>query len=59
MNLQKTQKTAAVSSVGQKFLTEQWASVYATTQRLGLTPEELLDVAASRGSASGAEEEDR
>jgi len=29
----------------QKFLAEQWPTVYATIQRLGLTPEELLDAA--------------
>jgi GntR family transcriptional regulator len=27
----------------QRFLTEQWPKVYATIQRLGLTPEELLE----------------
>jgi GntR family transcriptional regulator len=32
----------------QKFLAEQWPRVYATIQRLGLTPEELLDAAANR-----------
>ena len=32
----------------QKFLAEQWPRVYATIQRLGLTPEELLNGA--RGS---------
>jgi len=30
----------------QKFLTEQWPRVYATIQRLGLTPEELQKAAA-------------
>ncbi|HYA25365.1 MAG TPA: GntR family transcriptional regulator [Terriglobales bacterium] len=29
-----------------KFLSEQWPRVYATIQRLGLTPKELLDAAA-------------
>jgi GntR family transcriptional regulator len=29
----------------QKFLAEQWPRVYATIQRLGLTPEELLEAA--------------
>jgi GntR family transcriptional regulator len=33
----------------QKFLGEEWPRVYATIQRLGLTPEELLD--AANGSA--------
>jgi GntR family transcriptional regulator len=35
----------------QRFLTEQWPSIHATIQRLGLTPEELLVAAASRGEA--------
>ena len=36
----------------QKFLEEQWPRVYATIQRLGLTPEELLkDVATNAPSA--------
>ena len=29
----------------QKFLTEQWPRIFATIQRLGLTPEELLEAA--------------
>jgi GntR family transcriptional regulator len=40
----------------QKFLAEQWPRVYATIQRLGLTPQELLDGATNRGPASGPEE---
>jgi GntR family transcriptional regulator len=39
----------------QKFLVEQWPRVYATIQRLGLTPQELLE-AATR-PPSNAEEE--
>jgi GntR family transcriptional regulator len=31
----------------QKFLSKQWPRVYATIQRLGLTPKELLDAAAA------------
>jgi GntR family transcriptional regulator len=38
----------------QKFLAEQWPSVHATIQRLGLTPEELLDAAAIRRSSDAA-----
>jgi GntR family transcriptional regulator len=38
----------------QKFLSEQWPRVYATIQRLGLTPQELLDAAA--GDAGKKEE---
>jgi GntR family transcriptional regulator len=41
-----------------KFLTEQWPRVSATIQRLGLTPEELLEAGASRGSKSKPEEEE-
>jgi len=43
----------------QKFLAEQWPRVYATIQRLGLTPQELLDAATDPGQASGAPEEGR
>ncbi|HSY52496.1 MAG TPA: GntR family transcriptional regulator [Thermoanaerobaculia bacterium] len=31
----------------QKFLAEQWPRIHATIQRLGLTPEELLEAAAA------------
>ncbi len=40
----------------QRFLAEQWPRVYATIQRLGLTPKELLDAAAT-GRSSNVEEE--
>ena len=40
----------------QKFLAEQWPRVYATIQRLGLTPEELMEAAATRRSDAAAEE---
>jgi GntR family transcriptional regulator len=40
----------------QKFMAEQWPRVYATIQRLGLTPKELLDAAAT-GRSSNAEGE--
>ena len=43
----------------QKFLAEQWPRVYATIQRLGLTPQELLDAAVNRGSSPDAPEEGR
>jgi GntR family transcriptional regulator len=36
-----------------KFLTEQWPEIYATIQRLGLTPRELLDAAAPGATANG------
>jgi GntR family transcriptional regulator len=32
----------------QKFLADEWPRIHATIQRLGLTPEELLDAAAKR-----------
>ncbi len=42
----------------QRFLAEQWPRIHATIQRLGLTPEELLDAAApSRPSPDAAEKE--
>jgi len=40
----------------QKFLAEQWPRVYATIQRLGLTPEELLEAGTNRPSSDTAEE---
>jgi len=43
----------------QKFLAEQWPRLRATIQRLGLTPEELLDVAGSPVSSPDGEEEKR
>ena len=36
----------------QKFLAEEWPRVYATIQRLGLKPEELLAAAANRRAAT-------
>ena len=41
----------------QKFLADQWPAIHATIQRLGLTPEELLDAAASGGKPSAAGKE--
>jgi GntR family transcriptional regulator len=41
----------------QKFLAEQWPTVYATIQRLGLTPEELLD--AANGKPSNANDKEK
>ena len=40
----------------QKFLEEQWPRIHATIQRLGLTPEELLDAGATAGASKTAEE---
>jgi len=42
----------------QKFLAEQWPRVYATIQRLGLTPKELL-AAAARGAPAADTPEER
>ena len=42
----------------QKFLAEEWPRVHATIQRLGLTPEELLDAAAA-GSDSPTDVKER
>jgi GntR family transcriptional regulator len=41
----------------QKFLAEEWPRVHATIQRLGLTPKELLNSAATAGTSSDAEKE--
>ena len=41
----------------QKFLTEEWPRVHATIQRLGLTPQELLDAATNRPSSNDAAKE--
>jgi GntR family transcriptional regulator len=43
----------------QRFLTEQWPGVHATIRRLGLTPQELLDAAASRPSPPAVPGEER
>jgi DNA-binding transcriptional regulator YhcF (GntR family) len=42
----------------QKFLGEQWPRVYATIQRLGLKPEELLEAAANVRPKPDATEEE-
>ena len=41
----------------QKFLDEQWPRISATIQRLGLTPEELLDAAKRQSADKPAKEE--
>src|SRR5450755_4242757 len=40
-----------------KFLAEQWPGIYATIQRLGLTPNELMEAVAAGGKSSAAKEE--
>jgi GntR family transcriptional regulator len=42
----------------QKFLSDQWPRVYATIQRLGLTPEELMNAAKPRASSDTGSKED-
>lgn len=44
-------RSLLLQSERQKFLGEEWPRIHATMQRLGLTPEELLD-AANHGSNS-------
>jgi len=51
-------RSLLLQSERQNFLAEQWPQVYATIQRLGLTPEELLDPSAKRRSKSKAKEEE-
>jgi GntR family transcriptional regulator len=41
----------------ERFLVEQWPTIAATIQRLGLTPQELLAAAASGGSSTHSSEE--
>src|SRR5688572_16769006 len=43
----------------QKFLTEQWPRIHETIERLGLTPQELLDAAAPRETKPEDEKEER
>jgi GntR family transcriptional regulator len=40
-----------------KFLAEQWPRIHATIQRLGLTPEELLETDSGKGSSPDRSEE--
>lgn len=42
-----------------KFLSEEWPRIYATMQRLGLKPEDLLDGDGNRRLNSDEEEEER
>jgi GntR family transcriptional regulator len=43
----------------QKFLGEEWPRVYATIQRLGLKPEELLEAGADRQPSSDSVKKER
>ena len=42
-----------------KFLAEEWPRIYATMQRLGLKPQDLLDGGGNRRPNSNTEEEER
>jgi GntR family transcriptional regulator len=50
-------RTLLLQGERQKFLAEQWPTVYATIQRLGLTPEELLE--AANGKPSNANDKEK
>ena len=43
----------------QKFLAEEWPRICATMQRLGLSPEELLETANRRSSVESSPKEGR
>jgi GntR family transcriptional regulator len=45
-----------LKSERQKFLADHWPRVHATIQRLGLTPKDLLDAAATRRSSKTGKE---
>jgi GntR family transcriptional regulator len=49
-------RTALLKGERQKFLVEEWPRIYANIQRLGLTPEELLENGAGRGTKTKKEE---
>ena len=48
-----------LESERQRFLAEQWPRIHETIQRLGLTPNELLDAATNHPSKSDAADEER
>jgi GntR family transcriptional regulator len=52
-------RTLLLQGERQRFLADEWPRIYATIQRLGLTPKALLDEAPSRRSTSDATEEER
>ncbi len=56
MFIQPGARSLLLDAERQKFLAEQWPRIHATIQRLGLTPQELLD-AAPKPPASDAGEE--
>ncbi len=48
-----------LQSERQKFLAEEWPRISSTIQRLGITPEELLDGSAKRRSKPKTKDEER
>lgn len=51
-------RTLLLAGERQRFLEEQWPRLYATIQRLGLKPEELLEAGRNgRSAAKGAKED--
>jgi len=52
-------RTLLLKGERQKFLAEEWPRVYETIQRLGLTPEDLLEDGATRRSKSKTKKEER
>jgi GntR family transcriptional regulator len=52
-------RSLLLQSERQKFLAEQWPRIHATIERLGLTPEELLDAPANHRSKSKPKQEER
>jgi GntR family transcriptional regulator len=51
-------RTLLLQGERQKFLEEEWPRVYATIQRLGLKPDELLDAGANRPRSGRKEKEE-
>lgn len=56
MFIQPGARTLLLDAERQKFLAEQWPRIHATIQRLGLTPQQLLDAAAKPPAADAGEE---
>ena len=50
-------RTALLKGERQKFLTEEWPRIYDNIQRLGLTPEELLENGTGRRAKAKTKEE--
>jgi GntR family transcriptional regulator len=50
-------RTLLLAGERQKFITEEWPRIYATIQRLGLTPQELLDAVTHEPAPDAAVEE--